>query len=48
MSERLGRGVATPEALADYVDNVLTAQPAERQLQVGDEEIPEESPGLAP
>ncbi|MEL6984144.1 MAG: DUF4032 domain-containing protein, partial [Actinomycetota bacterium] len=48
LSERLGRGVATPEALADYLDNVLTAQPAERQLQVGEEEIPGESSGLAP
>jgi len=47
LSERSGRGVSTSEALTDYLDNVLTDQPAERQLQFGQGDIPD-SQGLAP
>lgn len=41
MSERSGRGVSTSEALSDYLENVLTDRPAERQLQLGHEDIPD-------
>lgn len=47
LSERRGRGVSTAEALTDFLDTVLTGEPAERQLQLGQEEIPD-TPGLAP
>ncbi len=47
LSERSGRGVSTSEALTDYLDTVLTGQPAERQLQFGQEDVPDTS-GLAP
>ena len=47
LSERLGRGVTTLEALTDFLANVLTGQPAERQLQFAQEEVPD-GPELAP
>lgn len=36
LSEQAGRGISHAEALADYLETVLTNQPAERQLQVED------------
>ncbi len=40
LSERRGAEVRNAEALADYVDTVLAAQPAEQQLQVDSELTP--------
>lgn len=36
LSERQGREVSNEEALADYVESVLTLQPSERQLETDD------------
>lgn len=33
LSQRRGRGVSTADALADYLDTILSGRPAERQLQ---------------